>query len=365
MPISGGVYSLPPEAFPINNTVIDPADYTAVLQDVSAAINTTFFRDGSNSPTSDINWNGQALSNVDKITAASADIAGAVKAGGVIFPYGSFIDNSITPVVRDSLNYLELRVDSWIPAAFSNTGSKLRGAKVDISASAASSPGILNIFDTDGTAAPVPTKYTTLRTGGLTAAGGQILDINNLANYGRLLGNNTISAVFEANSFSSRPLAENINGNVGWWMTQTAVITQRGAPYLSFQNNASDAAIMQHFNFYRANPGVTFCGSISTQSGVTSYNTSSDKRLKTVVKPLAEGLATICGLEMWEYIWKDTGLAGKGGLAQDMFPVVPEAVTVGEGLDKPWSVDYSKIVPHLIVAIQELTAQVNALKRAQ
>jgi hypothetical protein len=112
-------------------------------------------------------------------------------------------------------------------------------------------------------------------------------------------------------------------------------------------------------------------GSI-TQNGTTGvlFNTSSDYRLKESVKPLSGGLARVNALKPSSYNWKSDGSAGEGFLAHELAEVVPTAVSGekdavnADGTIKSQGIDMSRIVPILVAAIQELTAEVNALKNA-
>jgi hypothetical protein len=112
-------------------------------------------------------------------------------------------------------------------------------------------------------------------------------------------------------------------------------------------------------------------GSIS-QDGTTGvlYNITSDYRLKESVVPLSGGLARVNALKPSVYNWKSDGSAGEGFLAHELAEVVPFAVTgekdaVNEdGTIKTQGIDMSRIVPILVAAIKELSAEVNALKNA-
>jgi hypothetical protein len=112
-------------------------------------------------------------------------------------------------------------------------------------------------------------------------------------------------------------------------------------------------------------------GSI-TQSGTTAvlYNTTSDYRLKESVKPLNGGLARVNALKPSIYNWKSDGSTGEGFLAHELAEVVPFAVSGekdamnADGTIKSQGIDMSRVVPILVAAIQELTAEVNALKNA-
>ena len=111
-------------------------------------------------------------------------------------------------------------------------------------------------------------------------------------------------------------------------------------------------------------------GSVSTTTASTTYNTLSDYRLKEAVQPLVGGLARVSALKPSIYKWKSNGSSGEGFLAHELAEVVPAAVTgekdaVNEdGTVNPQGVDMSRIVPILVAAIQELAAEVNALKKA-
>ena len=111
-------------------------------------------------------------------------------------------------------------------------------------------------------------------------------------------------------------------------------------------------------------------GYIAVTTLATTYNSISDYRLKEAVQPLVGGLARVSALKPSIYKWKVNGSDGEGFLAHELAEVVPSAVTgekdaVNEdGSIKAQGVDMSRIVPILVAAIQELTAEVNALKNA-
>jgi hypothetical protein len=111
-------------------------------------------------------------------------------------------------------------------------------------------------------------------------------------------------------------------------------------------------------------------GYIDTTNTTVNYASVSDYRLKEQVNPLTGGLARINALKPSIYKWKSDGSAGEGFLAHELAEVVPSAVTgekdaVNEdGSIKPQGVDLSRVVPILVAAIQELSAEVNALKNA-
>jgi hypothetical protein len=113
----------------------------------------------------------------------------------------------------------------------------------------------------------------------------------------------------------------------------------------------------------------TLIGNI-VQVGTTSvaYNTSSDYRLKENVTPMTTGLTTVNALKPVTYDWKSDKSSGEGFIAHELQAFIPHAVTgekdaVNEdGSIKPQGVDYSKIVVHLVAAMQEQQAQIEDLK---
>jgi hypothetical protein len=117
--------------------------------------------------------------------------------------------------------------------------------------------------------------------------------------------------------------------------------------------------------------GGTTVGSITSNGTTTAYNVSSDYRLKENVLPMTTGLATISALKPVIYEWVSDKSAGEGFIAHELQEVIPHAVT-GEkdavdpdGLIRPQGVDYSKIVVHLVAAIQELQTRLAALESKQ
>jgi len=108
-------------------------------------------------------------------------------------------------------------------------------------------------------------------------------------------------------------------------------------------------------------------GSITTNGSNAAFNTSSDYRLKENVQPLANALTNIAKLRPVSYGWIGTANTGEGFLAHELAEVIPNAVhgekdaINDDGSIKPQQVDYSKIVVHLVAAIQELSAKNDAL----
>ena len=104
--------------------------------------------------------------------------------------------------------------------------------------------------------------------------------------------------------------------------------------------------------------GSSTVGSIALASG-TTYNTSSDARLKDVTGK-ARGLEVIGQLNPVAYNWKESGQADEGLIAQEIEELVPNAVNQDE--DGYYQMDYSKLVTHLVKGMQEQQEQIESLK---
>ena len=117
-------------------------------------------------------------------------------------------------------------------------------------------------------------------------------------------------------------------------------------------------------------------GSISVSNTGTTYNTTSDYRLKEDVQPMGGALAKVAALKPVTYKWKNDGSNGEGFIAHELAEVCPHAVTgekdateiytdeEGNEQTRPkyQGIDTSFLVATLTAAIQELKAEFDAYK---
>jgi hypothetical protein len=114
--------------------------------------------------------------------------------------------------------------------------------------------------------------------------------------------------------------------------------------------------------FYGGTAG-NLVGTVTASNTTTTYNTTSDQRLKENIVDAPAG--NIDAIRVRSFDWKADGSHQTYGMvAQELVEVAPEVVTQGETEDDMWSVDYSKLVPMMIKEIQDLKAEVAALKGA-
>jgi hypothetical protein len=128
-------------------------------------------------------------------------------------------------------------------------------------------------------------------------------------------------------------------------------------------SNSTAGAVMAYF----IRPDGTALGSITQNSATTvAYNTTSDRRLKENIVDSASGLDLLeqIGVHDYNYIADPNKQTLQGFIAQDLYGIYPQAVTVGgeDPLTHPWQVDYGKLTPLLVKSVQELQAENAKLK---
>lgn len=165
---------------------------------------------------------------------------------------------------------------------------------------------------------------------------------------------------------ATNPVASRVNGTVflaGGGMRLRSVTAES-----YFGLNVSSGT---HMSFYTDN-GSTFttAGNISSNGGTTSYNGSSDYRLKDNIEPLSNALETISKLKPCTFTWKIDGRSDNGFIAHELQEVLPNAVTGekdavnADGSIKAQGVDPRNIVATVVAALQELKAEFDAYKAA-
>jgi len=116
---------------------------------------------------------------------------------------------------------------------------------------------------------------------------------------------------------------------------------------------------------FRINGTAGTVGSISCSGSTTTYNTSSDQRLKENIVDAPSASDDIDAIQVRSFDWKVNGSHQKYGMiAQELQTVAPEAVSAPEDPDEMMGVDYSKLVPMMLKEIQSLRARVAQLEGA-
>ena len=91
-------------------------------------------------------------------------------------------------------------------------------------------------------------------------------------------------------------------------------------------------------------------------SGAVAYNTTSDKRLKENIVDSVFSIDDLMRIPIREYNYIGINKSQTGFIAQELYEVIPSAVSVGgdDPNKDPWTVDYGKVTPHIIKSIQDL-----------
>ena len=109
-----------------------------------------------------------------------------------------------------------------------------------------------------------------------------------------------------------------------------------------------------------------------TTTNAVAYNTSSDQRLKSNIADALPVLDKLMDVKVRQFDWTEGNLHQDAGfIAQELAPVLPGIVTEGRTQDDWWQLDYARLTPYLVKAIQEqqtiitsLTARITALEAA-
>jgi len=156
------------------------------------------------------------------------------------------------------------------------------------------------------------------------------------------------------------------NGN-----TERMRITSGG--WVTFEGNGNGWTIGQASGVNRIdNTGSTFrclgTGNGFTAIAASAFNVNSDYRLKEDLKEFNNSIDILNSIKIYDFKWKDRDERNYGVIAHELQEVLPYIV-YGEkdGLEKngeikTQGVDYGKLVPVLVKAIQEQQAQIEELK---
>jgi hypothetical protein len=111
---------------------------------------------------------------------------------------------------------------------------------------------------------------------------------------------------------------------------------------------------------------TTQVGTISVTTTATAYNTSSDARLKTNIRPLTNSGSIIDSLRPVLHDWKSGVKDTYGFIAQEVYSIFPQAVTKGdddpETVTQQWAMDASKFMPLAIAELKSLRTRLAALE---
>jgi hypothetical protein len=121
------------------------------------------------------------------------------------------------------------------------------------------------------------------------------------------------------------------------------------------------AANTNYYAGFFLNSSSTGVGNIFCTGSGTTYNTTSDQRLKENIQDADSASSLIDSLQVRKFDWKtDQTHQRYGFIAQELVTVAPEAVHQPTDTEQMMAVDYSKLVPMLVKEIQSLRQRLSA-----
>jgi hypothetical protein len=161
------------------------------------------------------------------------------------------------------------------------------------------------------------------------------------------------------------------SGNLFLGNTGTSAPSVGFDAYISYDASDSSGLAIGHANGSTSgNRYISFCynstqiGAIS-QNGTTGvlYNITSDYRLKTVIRPVANASARIDALKPIDYLWKDGGQQARGFLAHEFQEVYPNSVTgAKDAVDADGKPVYQNMQASTSEVIADLVAEIQSLR---
>jgi hypothetical protein len=114
---------------------------------------------------------------------------------------------------------------------------------------------------------------------------------------------------------------------------------------------------------YTSYNGVTE-GGIYVDAAGTTYNTTSDRRLKENIELITDGKEKLLAMKpsTFNFIEDENKTKMHGFIAQEMQDVVPEAVGGDASSENMMSMDYGRITPVIVAALQDALKEIDMLK---
>ena len=109
----------------------------------------------------------------------------------------------------------------------------------------------------------------------------------------------------------------------------------------------------------------TTVGNITSTTSGTTYNTTSDIRLKTDINPISDATDKLMNMNPVTHKWKEDpdGDTVHGFIAQEMQNIAPEAVHGEPDGEMMMGMDYGRITPIIVAALQNAIKEINTLKK--
>jgi Chaperone of endosialidase len=296
-------------------------------------------------------------------TSGAFQVVGGVGIGGNVIvggPNSAFTGNVYVAnlIANGSSNNGNVYASYVNAGTIGNTGAYLTGTLTTASQGAITSVGTL----------------TGLQVSGAAGFTGGSVTFNPTSSYKLSLG--AVGNVQISGGTANQWLQTDGNGNLNWQTIFIPVGATSSAGQVGIYSNASYIAGNSSITFNGTNFAVT--GAITATGDITAF--SSDARLKTNIVNIPHALDKVKSINGVTYNWNEIAAQfgvgdtheHAGVLAQEIQSVLPQVVrqapfdTAEDGSsvsgEHYLTVQYDKLVPLLIEAIKELSAEVEALK---
>jgi putative lipoic acid-binding regulatory protein len=137
-----------------------------------------------------------------------------------------------------------------------------------------------------------------------------------------------------------------------------AIVTRTASAGLIVRKTSFSNGFMCLFE----NDSATQVGAITSGGSSTVFNTSSDYRLKENIEPMQNGLERLNQLNPVKFSWKETGEESEGFIAHEVDEVFSDCIHGEKDGENMQGMDYGRITPLLVKAIQEQQEQIDALQ---
>tara|TARA_Y100000022_G_scaffold99326_1_gene85703 strand:+ start:2024 stop:7390 length:5367 start_codon:yes stop_codon:yes gene_type:complete len=180
-----------------------------------------------------------------------------------------------------------------------------------------------------------------------------------------------------SNTNENIPVAQFINGTATVTeINKKGIFHKRGTAYFSIYSSSNNLYLHSYASSGQNDPSIYFRISgadkaIINSSGqieATSFNATSDARLKENIIPLKDPLQKINQLQGVHFNWIEdaSNNLNTGFIAQDVEKVIPEIVATAQEKSQKGihtkSINYSAVVPYLVESVKTLSNEVENLK---
>jgi hypothetical protein len=127
--------------------------------------------------------------------------------------------------------------------------------------------------------------------------------------------------------------------------------------------NSTTSGTRRHIDFFDGS-STSRKGAIETNGTSTTYSTTSDRRLKDNIQPITDATIKLMSMKPVTHTWISSPDEPKvhGFIAQEMQEIVPEAVSGDADSEEMMSMDYGRITPVLVAALQEAHKKISDLE---